>query len=49
MSVISLHNQLVEIPLQGNRRFDEVNGVRSFFYMRRLVEFTNSQLVFAAA
>ena len=25
MSKFSLHNQLVEIPLQGNRRFDEVN------------------------
>ena len=31
MSRFSLHNQLFEIPLQGNRRFDEVNGVRSFF------------------
>lgn len=49
MSKFSLHNQLVEILFQGNRRFDEVNVVCSFFYMRRLVEFTNSQLAYAAA
>ena len=42
MSRFSLHNQLVEIPLQG------MELVR-FFFMRRLVEFTNSQLVYAAA
>ena len=42
MNRFSLHNQLVEIPLAGN-------GVRSFFYMRRLVELTNSQLVYTAA
>jgi hypothetical protein len=41
-SRFSLHNQLVEIPLTGN-------GVHSFFYMRRPVGFTNSQLVHAAA
>ena len=42
MSKFSLHLRQVEIPLMGN-------GVRSFFYMRRLVELTNNQLVYAAA
>ena len=42
MGRFSIHNQLVEIPLQG------MEFVR-FFYMRRLVELTNYQLVYAAA
>ena len=49
MSRFSLHKRQVEIPIQGNRRFDEVNGVRLFFYTRRLVGLTNGQLVHAAA
>ena len=32
---------MIEIPFG--------NGVRSFFYMRRVVGLTNSQLVYAAA
>ena len=35
-------------PLNAEH-FDEVNGVRSMFYMWRLVRPTNSQLVHAAA